>query len=186
MQSVTTAFEQHRDVLRSYIGRRIGDRNDVDDVLQEAFVRFLTSSGQKDIAAPLNYLRRIVRNLLIDRARRTSPLTRAVHIDALPDGWLATSADQEHGRLLADFRQAYESALGELPQRCRDVFVLRRHHDVPTAAVAARLRVTDRMVQKYMGRAIGHLEQRLRPALTGEYHPCPDPVVRWQSTARPQ
>ena len=186
MQNVTTAFEQHRDALRTYIRRRIGDRNDVEDVLQEAFVRFLTSSSHKDIAAPLKYLRRIVRNLLIDRARRTSPLTRAVHIDALPDGWLATNADQEHGRHLADFRQAYEHALGELPPRCRDAFVLRRHHDVSTAAVAARMRVTDRMVQKYMGRAIGHLEQRLRPALTGEAHQCFDAMARWQPAANSQ
>ena len=58
-----------------------------DDLVQEAFVRFIQRPGGIVVANPLAYLRRIVMNLAIDEARRTrtrdSTLRRVAVIETI-------------------------------------------------------------------------------------------------------
>lgn len=74
---------------------------------------------------------------------------------------------QEDGCHLADLEHAYGRALAELPPRCREAFVMRRHDELATPDVADRLSISHRMVQKYIARATSHLHDRLQPFLYG-------------------
>lgn len=151
----------------------MNNRSDVDDIVQESFLRFYSLRHDQEITAPLGYLHRIARNLMIDRSRRRSPLINAVDIDDVAEIFLLTAPRQEEGRRLADLQNAYHAALAELPPRCAQVFHLRRHCEMATSDVAAQLSITTRMVQKHMVIAMEHLEQRLRPFLFDE---CPDAI----------
>lgn len=132
-------------------------------------MRFHSCRPTQDIVSPLGYLHRIALNLIVDRSRRRSPLSNAVHIDAVAESWLWTEPRQEHDRRFSDLQQAYQAAMAELSPKCREVFHLRRHEEMATPDVAAKLSITPRMVQKHMVAAMAHLQDRLRPFLTDDY-----------------
>ena len=154
--------------VRAFVMARSNDRNDVDDIVQEAFLRFHALRHDQAVSHPLGYLYRIALNLMIDRGRRRSPLASAIEIGAVAEDILSVAPRQEEARRLADLQSAYATALSELSPRCAEVFVLRRHREMATPDVAAQLAITTRMVQKHMVTAMAHLQRRLRPFLTDD------------------
>lgn len=162
MQGDHQLFDEFGTRLRLFVAARTSSRDDVDDITQEAFLRFYALRKEEEIRQPLGYLYRIALNLIIDRGRRRSPLTMAVNMDEVAEDCLATRPRQEDGRRLADLQRAYADAMAELSPRCAEVFYLRRHLEMSTPDVADHLSITPRMVQKHMVTAMAHLHDRLR------------------------
>jgi RNA polymerase sigma factor (sigma-70 family) len=162
MQGDRQIFDEYSVRLRLFVAARSSNRDDVDDIVQETFLRFYAFRGDQEIHQPVGYLYRIALNLIIDRSRRRSPLNFATSIDEVGEDSLATRPRQEDGRRLADLQRAYANALSELSPRCAEVFHLRRHREMATPDVAAHLSITTRMVQKHMVTAMAHLHHCLR------------------------
>lgn len=154
----TEMLRQHERALRSFFARRIGT-SDVDDMVQEALARFLAARLHKDVEFPVAYLFRIASNLLADRGRRAGSAV-VVEIGSY-EGVISTQPDQEDRRRLADLQAQLTRALAELPERCREVFVMRRFRDMTTPQIANALGISPRMVQKHLARAVSHLFIRL-------------------------
>lgn len=161
MQGDGQLFATYGHRLRRFVAGRVRQPDDVDDMVQETFLRFLNNQRDSQIHHPLGYLYRIALNLIIDRTRRRSPLAGAVELDEIAERHLATPPQQEEAWHLADLQCAYTAALAELPPRCAEVFDLRRHRAMTTPDVAAHLSITPRMVQKHMVAAMAHLHARL-------------------------
>lgn len=157
---VGALFARHRRDLLAYLGRRAG-RDNASDLMQEAFLRVLNHSGVAEIADPPAYLHRIAGNLATDFTRRQKVEKKLlVSDDACLD---APSEDvpaderleqREQSRLLAQ-------AIDTLPPRCRQVFVMRMHKNIPQDEIARRLGITRNMVDRHMRIAI----ERCRLAL---------------------
>jgi RNA polymerase sigma factor (sigma-70 family) len=150
----------YQKTIRHFFFRRVPAQWDVEDLVQESVARFIVASRRDSLQQPLGYLFRIARNLLIDHARRDAV---AVPVTNAPEEELqvAVRAEQEDALHLADLQSALDAALDELPLKCREAFILRRFHAMDTPAIAERLNVSHRMVQKYLIRAMEHLRQRL-------------------------
>jgi RNA polymerase sigma-70 factor (ECF subfamily) len=64
-------YQQTAPALRAYVARSVGSLHAADDILQEAFVRFLTKAPQGLSAAEMRgYLYRTAETLVIDRWRK--------------------------------------------------------------------------------------------------------------------
>lgn len=59
----------HRDFL-AFLERRLGNRAQAEDVLQDAFVRGLPKLGSVDAEAAVGWFYQVLRNAIIDQARR--------------------------------------------------------------------------------------------------------------------
>lgn len=151
-----------------FVAARSANRDDLDDIVQETFLRFYAFRGDHEILQPIGYLYRIALNLIIDRSRRRSPLNFATSIDDVAEDNLATRPRQEDARRLADLQQAYSDALSELSPRCAEVFHLRRHCEMATPDVAVHLSITTRMVQKHMVTAMAHLHRCLQSYVSAD------------------
>lgn len=163
------------DSLRKYIVPRLNNKSDVEDIIQDTFIRYHSYNSDINVSSPIGYLIKIASNLIYDRGRRKSILSNAVEIGTVTEDLLQAEPRQEDGRRLADLQTAYERALAELPPRRREVFQLRRHEGMLTQEVAETLSITPRMVQKHMMAATAHLEERLRPFLDDDnVTPLPD------------
>lgn len=149
----------HLAALRRFVSRRVADRDLVDDLVQESYARLLARSGSDAVHQPQAYLFRVASNLLADLHRRemASVPIQPIDVDDVP-----VRPEQEDATGLADLQGAFETALGELSPRCRDVFIMRRFDDLDTGTVAQRLGISHRMVQKHLNRAVTHLYIRLR------------------------
>ncbi|OAB55601.1 hypothetical protein AY600_02020 [Phormidium willei BDU 130791] len=71
--------EGHGGFLR-YLSLRLGDRDEAEDVLQEFYLRVLLKAGQiRDPAAPMPWLRRVLKSVAVDHIRRRAAARRAEH-----------------------------------------------------------------------------------------------------------
>ena len=80
----------HREFL-SFLERRVGDRALAEDLLQDAFVRFLEKGHElRDDESARAWFYRVLRNAITDRFRRQQTATRRLE-------QLAKDLEEEHG-----------------------------------------------------------------------------------------
>lgn len=162
---MTLAFLAYRGEVLAYLTRKLRDAELAADLTQEAFMR-LSESGAGAAGAvgnPRAYLYRVAHNLAVDHVRRQSPRRDAAPVsDAVlaevPDG--RPSPEQVLGeRQRLDIAR---SAVLDLPERTRQVFVLARLDGLTYRQVAETLGISESSVQKHLAKAVAHVMQRLR------------------------
>lgn len=134
-----------------------GDDHQAEDLVQDALVRaFARSLRAPQPEAAEAYVRKIMMNLFIDRARRQSRWNRSVPL----------LADRENIPDPADeivTRDAIRAALDGLSPRQRACVVMRYYQDLPVAQVAADLGVAEGTVKRNLSEAMTRIAARLSP-----------------------
>ncbi len=147
--------------LLSFLCARLGSRHAAEDVAHDVWVRLLERSGQPPIERPRPFLYRTALNLVIDRHRRQ--LVRQVEpLEVLEDDerWHSPAPSQQ---LHLEQRLAMvRRALDELSGTCRECFVLRKLEGLSHGEIAARLGISQGMVEKHIVNAMKHCRGRIR------------------------
>jgi RNA polymerase sigma-70 factor (sigma-E family) len=148
-----------------------GDRQVAEDLLQAAMIRTARrwSAAQ---AAPEAYARKVLINLARDRGRRTRRRVGEVLVGEtpLPPGHNDTQHTADHADLVAD-RDAIQAALAALPERQREVIVLRFYADLSVTETAAAIGTPEGTVMSDTSRALSRLRELLGEAGTGNTSP---------------
>lgn len=145
--------------LRRYLQRTLSKQEDIEDVFQETFCRVLEDERADSLENPAAFLQRTARNIVIDRYRRNR-----LQLESATKG-LGEIGDYPQEDTFLDFGEmssAYLEALAELPERCRQVFLMCRHDGLSNAEIAKNLGISMRMVQKHLVKALAHFHNRLR------------------------
>ncbi|MEV0201729.1 SigE family RNA polymerase sigma factor [Nonomuraea sp. NPDC050691] len=129
-----------------------GDQAEAEDLLQTALERTYRNWHRVRHDSPEPYVRRVIVNAAISRARRRAIL-RIVPTRTLPEA-PARSAD-------ADLRNVLMDALRGLPPRQRAVVVLRYWEDLSEAQTAEVLGCTVGTVKSQASKALGKLRTAL-------------------------
>jgi RNA polymerase sigma-70 factor (ECF subfamily) len=150
-----------RQSLIRYFARRLGDRSDVEDLVQEVFARIVARDSTSPIENLGSYVYQTAASVLADHARRRSARRAQAHVEFNPDLHGGTDFDSE--RILVDREQtrAAIAALLSLPERTRTIFVLRRLEGVRARQVAQQLGISVSAVEKHMVKAVRHLSASL-------------------------
>jgi len=173
-------FERYRGPLRAYAYARVGDWQAAEDLAQETVVRALQSPRTpRDPDEIPHYLRRILKNLCINFARDSRPTASLRLISESDDGAgqsasalsqvIAQAAEEEF--LEQDARQWILEAIEELPQRLREVLVLRCLEGLSYAEIGRFLGLETKTVdyRLYTGRQLlaEELEMRIEEPARG-------------------
>ena len=151
-----TLAREYRPALRRYFSKRADQNADVEDLVQEVLVRLAVRGECDTIEQPEAYLMRTATNVWRDFLRKKKTHAEEAHEEYI-EGQLPEEngpAKELEGRESVD---AVLAALGGLPQRTRQVFVLCRVEGIRQRSVAKRLGVSVSAVEKHMIRAIAHL-----------------------------
>lgn len=152
-------YRHSRATLRPALAGRLGSAADADDVLHEAFTRFLATYAGRSILNPLAMLARIAMNIVRDTARANS--SRATLLDRHCHMLVQTPPNPEvEAGKRQDLRHLCD-AIDTLPPRCRQVFLLCRIDGMPQAEVASLLGISKSGVEKHLIRARNQLNQYL-------------------------
>ena len=160
----TEEVHPHGAQLKSYLRGAFPSVRDVDDVVQESYLRIWRLRATQTIQSARAILFTVARHVALDLVRRN----RASPVDSVADlaglsgveekgGAIEFLEQQEKVRLLA-------TALTALPDITREIVVMRKFQDIPQKEVAARLRVSEAAVEHHVARGLKKCEAWLRKA----------------------
>lgn len=156
-------MDRHWARLIGYARGMLQDPDAAEDIAQEVFVRAWERRSRWTPGGSVPaYLHRIARNLILLRLRhqevrtRTEPQVRALSRRGPTP--LQTTAGRE-------LLEAVEAALGKLPDRRREAFLLTRIQGMSLQEAGKVMDVTRRTVANHVYMATVELEELLRPFL---------------------
>lgn len=152
-QRLADLYRQHHSWLHQLLRRRSGCSETAADLAQDTFLRLL--SREEDlhrIDSPRAYLTRIAQGLLANHWRRRD--IEQAYLEALSRHPEAMAPSPEAHHIIVETLCRLDAALQSLPEKVRQAFLLSRLEGERYAAIADRLGVSDRMVKKYMARAM--------------------------------
>jgi RNA polymerase sigma factor (sigma-70 family) len=140
----------HEAALVRFLSRSWFVQHEVPDLRQDVYVLVYAAAAKSRPHAPKSLLFATARNLMIDRIRRK----RIVSIDAVGnlealDVLVDNDSPERRTSAYEDLRQLAK-AFDELPPKCRETVWLRRVDDMPQKAVAVRLGITEKTVEKHV------------------------------------
>jgi|SRR6185437_45832 len=155
--------------LMAYFLRRLGNRSEAEDLTQETFVRLLGAHSFTEAEQANAYVFRVASNLLRDRARsalrwKKHPLSP---LDPQTIDQFAREIVEDRGpeRVLIGRESLVEAltALDELGERTKSVFILFRLEGMKQKDIAALYGMGVSTVEKHVMTAVLHLAKRFGP-----------------------
>lgn len=150
-----------RGPLRSFLRKRLPPGADVDDYVQEVFLRLARQADLDGVDNLDGYIFQTAANLVRDDQRRAITSGRDSHVVLDPQRHGRDDVSPERVLLAREDLNAVVTALQQLPERTRTIFALRRFEGFRHGEIARRLGVSVSAVEKHMVKAIRHLEEAL-------------------------
>ncbi len=159
-------------VARARLARllaRAFNRQEVDDVLQEAFIRSReTGGGKPTLRSQSAFLLRTATAIAMNRFSRNGARLNAQAEDLTVPEVSQLSAESQESHVDASQRfVAFCRAVGGLPEECRRVMILKKVYGLSLAEIADHLATPQATVEKDMARGLmmcrDYLESASRP-----------------------
>ncbi|TPG38939.1 sigma-70 family RNA polymerase sigma factor [Sphingomonas koreensis] len=150
--SLEAVYRTERAKLLHYFRRSVGPEI-AGDLVQDVFVRAARNWRCDEIECPGAYLRRIARNLLIDRARKakSTPMTFSPFDE---DRDLVAQPEQSWAIEVAEVMVACQRAIDAMSPKTRRVFLMSRVQEASYREIADQLGIGIRGVEYHMTRAL--------------------------------
>ncbi|HEV2275467.1 MAG TPA: sigma-70 family RNA polymerase sigma factor [Acidobacteriaceae bacterium] len=170
-QRIAEAFAREQARLWSFIRRRVPDREDAEDILQEVFYELIeTYRMMKPVERVGAWLFAVARNRITDLFRRRRSASLSEPVATLEDGGeivledLLPSADAgpEAAYARSVLLDLLDEALEELPREQREVFLAHELEGRSFKEIAAQTGVGVNTLLTRKHHAVLHLRERLR------------------------
>src|ERR1700730_5615739 len=142
-------------VLRACLYRYTRNNSDVDELLQEVYARLLVSgsSEEPEVRSVRAFALTIARNVAFDwlRHRQVVPIELVADLEALEvldEGEQIEEIVNSHQELAMLVK-----AIQGLPDRCRQVFTLRKVYGYSQKEIALRLNISENTVEQHLTKA---------------------------------
>ena len=157
--TLTNYYITHRDELLAYVSSRLGNSVEAEDLVQNVFLRLLTSDRMiTEVTLPaLVYT--IARNLITDFYRRRN------HFDDYEHYLKNTDSIEESAESILSIRditEQLERGLARVPENCREIYRLHIYGGMKVAEISQRLGEGYKSVEHRLGAARKAVRQQLR------------------------
>lgn len=161
----TDEVHRHDASLKAYLRGAFPSVRDVDDVVQESYLRIWRTRAATPIASAKAFLFTVARHLALDlvRRERRSPLVPVRELDGL--FVVDESPDAHEAAALAQNTALLVDAIDALPSRCREIFLLCHVEGLAQKEVAARLGLSENTVAVQSARGLHRCEHYVRRRL---------------------
>ena len=157
--TLTNYYITHRDELLAYVSSRLGNSVEAEDLVQNVFLRLLTSDRMiTEVTLPaLVYT--IARNLITDFYRRRN------HFDDYEHYLKNTDSIEESAESvlsIRDITEQLERGLARVPENCREIYRLHIYGGMKVAEISQCLGEGYKSVEHRLGAARKAVRQQLR------------------------
>ena len=150
-------------VLRACLYRYTRNASDVEELLQETYARLLTAgaSTEPEVRSVRAFSLTVARNVAFDwlRHKQVVPIELVADMEAMD---ILDERDQidaivnSHQELMMLVK-----AVQQLPERCRQVFTLRKVYGYSQKEIAARMNISENTVEQQLIKAARHCAKAL-------------------------
>ncbi|MDR0750384.1 MAG: sigma-70 family RNA polymerase sigma factor [Tannerellaceae bacterium] len=170
--AVEALVKEHQTRLKSFIGRRVSNREDAEDILQDVFYQLI--KAVENTADPIEqvtaWLYRVARNMIINRSHKRKEVEMPAYSFDEETDMLSgfseilsgdDSPDPEAEYLRSLVWKELERALSELPPGQREAFELTELEGLPVKEVVRITGVSSGALLSRKHHAVKHLRKRL-------------------------
>jgi RNA polymerase sigma-70 factor (ECF subfamily) len=125
---------------------RFPSLSDVDDLLQDTYVRILRARELGEASLTRAYLFVTARNAALDQLRRKQPISLERIAEFDPDAVVEERPDAAEVVSRVQELEILAEAVASLPERCREIFILRRYHGLSHKQIAQKLALAENTV----------------------------------------
>lgn len=143
-------IKPHEPLLRGYLQKRFPSLPDHDDIVQEAYARLLRIDGNRQLASAKGFLFTIARNVAIDMLRRQRAVTQEPISDVSDLAILEESVGVAESLEVKQRHAVLIEAIAALPDRCREVIMLRHLEGLSYKEIAERLAISPNTVKLHI------------------------------------
>jgi RNA polymerase sigma factor (sigma-70 family) len=155
---------RHRTALYRYLRKFTSGAEDIEDLVQETYLRLYAMADFNAIGSPRALLFRIAHNMAVERARRQ----KSQATDSVGDlERLTVYSIEAPAEVQIDARRRFETfcaAVDRLPPLCRRVFVLRKVYRLSHDEIAEVLGVSHSTIEKHVAKGLIRCRDYLREA----------------------
>jgi len=157
-RAATLLVERHAHAVSRFVAS-IGAREDVEEVVQDTFIRaFASLDGFRGESSLRTWLFTIARRLVLDRRRSARRRGEQVEIQ---ESDAATEYDSLDGVVADETQRRLRSALDKLPPTQREVFVLRVSEGMSYAEIAETVGTTEGAARVHYHNAMRTIKELL-------------------------
>ena len=147
-------IQVHEPELRAYLKKKFPTLEDIDDIIQESFVRVLNTQDEHQIKNPRALLYTIARNIVYDLFRRRK-VVQFESLTQFSDSFvIASKTDVEESVSLRDEINLLIRAVETLPKRCRQVMTLRMIYEYSRKEIAHELGISENTVKAQLAKGM--------------------------------
>lgn len=154
-------FAEYKLPLCNYFLRRVNNTEEAEDLVQEVFLRLLKRNVSDRIDSLDFYIFGVAANTYKDYLRYHAIRGKGKHcsLEEVPEP--RSDISEERIIMARQSLDHLEKALGKLPERTRDIFVMRAIQNRPYTEIAKLMDLSTRAVEKHTAKALGILGEAL-------------------------
>lgn len=167
--SITKTIQQVGKNLLGFVRGRVGSLEDAEDVVQDVWYQFSKLNNVAELENVSAWLYEVARNKITDKSRKKTNLALEDFSYENDDGefnfkeilLLDENANPELGFFKELFWKEFQTALDELPENQRTVFLLNEMEDMTLQQIADQERENLKTIISRKGYAMRHLRKKL-------------------------
>jgi len=152
--AVSVAFVQNNGAIKRFLRRFFSNQQDIEDIVQEAYLRAFAAEKKKEIEQPKAFLFRIAKNVALTELSRKSRQITDYLEDSAPSVVIEMVASAGEEAEAQEQLGLYCEAVAALPSKCREVFLLRKVHGLAHKEIARRMSLSVSSVEKYLRQGV--------------------------------
>jgi len=128
--------------------------SELDDILQEVFLRAYSAKKKETLQHGRAYLFRIARNVSFNRYNKHKKNVEVVVEDFVEEGIIDDIGSQEDVLIQNERLKLLNDAMASLPPKCRKVFFLRHFEGMSHREIGAAENISTSTVEKHLAKAL--------------------------------
>jgi RNA polymerase sigma factor (sigma-70 family) len=152
--NIHSVYLRYRSLLARAISR-IVKPTDIDDILQETFIRAYVAADKTEIRHPRSFMLKTARNLALNHV--TSAYSTRVDVADFGDEDVHLSSRSDAVESQCDSQERFLifcRAVRSLPEQCRRVFILKKVYGFSQQEISKYLGISESTVEKHVAKGL--------------------------------